>query len=1815
MAEFKLKRLKYNWKGSWTASTEYYNDDVVRLGAYIYVCVAPHAANADFYQDLNFLNNEIPPSVEPRWVVMVESVSWQGPWTENTYYTRGALVKQGAVVYLCVEEHTSAATESDFVGNYVDDSYWIIYSQSEQWTRDWAASKIYNLGDIVVNSGTVYRCLLAHVSSSDALIGLKGDLAKWEIVYYNLNWQGDWTVDQIYYEYDVVKYGGIVYRCIEQHMSAATTALGLEYNQDKWVIQHDGVEYMGEWSQAQQYRTNDVVKYGSYLYKATGSNLVNSGQYFDPADWSIYCPGTEYEVEWINSLVYQPGDIVKYGGYLFTAVSTHINQAPTDANNSYWNLLFVNTRIRGEWTGSTSYLIGDVVRRQGQLFTAKRDVAITDTDFIDDGSSINTDDWELTISGSKWQGSWVEFRTYVIGDLVLYRSGAYRCIGKHLSYDDNSPSGNYAAGYWEKYTYSDVNNVLTYVGDIKSFGLKQDGSTIGDKSVAVGNEGTVLQSSSGEVDYKAFNSTAKVYFVSLDGEDSRFTGTSQNAPYRTVRYALENITGPATVFVKNGKYNEILPLRVPAFVAVVGDELRGTVIQANNTDLPVGDTAALLSVIDYLNYIIEFIIQAQPIGTDIVSSPAYGSTLYGTEPQSISGAAGTSTQVTAARALLAQIRGRLATGTASVLTGTNTASVNANVLAAVTQLTNNIEFFENEFPQYINFLLSSYSQPARFVPDIIRIVTAVAYDLRYPGNYQSTLVGNYFYHLKLGSENKLSNMFLMNDGTGLRNCTLMGLEGQLGALNTNLTRRPTAGAYASLDPGYGPTDTTAWVGSKSPYIQNVTTFGTACVGLKIDGDLHDGGNQTIVSNDFTQILSDGIGLWINGTGKTEAVSVFTYYNHIGYLSTNGGKIRATNGNNSYGTFGAIAEGFDADEIPITATVLNRYYDATVATAFTASGEVRKLFYSHAGNEYTTAALTIAGAGLNGVATIDEFRDGAVYEVRITDPGDSSGSGGGGYTTARNTAQSGTAETIVIAGSDEGEASAYRSLRLIIDTGTGAGQYGYIAEFDEVSKTAWIASEFKPQQPVIATTSSGNRVTVGTTEYLNVDDPIIFSGTFAGNLQQYQLYYVRTIVNATQITVSLAPAGVTVLLINGVGAMIMHHLGWNNFRPGTVTEPVLDTTTAYAIEARITFSSPGYSAVPVVLPSAQDWVSITYGDGLWVAVSNGTSPSGSNAAGYSSDGTTWSSTVLPGTNPWIKVAYGNGIFVTVASNGAMASSNDGIVWNSITATVNPYNSVVYGGGTWVAISAGVNIVTSTDAITWTPSVLPEGADWIDIAYGKGKFVAVSQSDSSIAQTAYSTNGTVWTLGSFVGGSKSIAYGNDRFVAIEGGYALANSAFVSFDGITWTAAALDQQNWQSIKYFQGTFAAVAESYDKIALSIDGANWRYQTLSGVLSWRDIAGGGIGKFVAVTGLSNSTVGNLISTGTTPQARVTVGSGRIGAITIWEPGSGYTSAPVMVITDPNNSSEATVEVRIGNGVLGPASFNTPGIGYSTTTTTVTVTGDGYKDQFQLGRFLVVENLTRIPSPGDNLNISSIDDYTYKVLNTTVLGGTVGDYTAQITIAKILNRNESPAQGETLTIRQLYSQVRLTGHDFLDIGLGNFIQTNYPDTLFPNGTVTAPQDEIKEADGGRVFYTSTDQDGNFRVGELFAVEQSTGTVTISADFFVLEGLEELTIGGVSVGGSGVVIREFSTDTLFTADSNNIVPTQRAIKAYLSKRVSGGGSEAFTASLVAGVVSVGPSAIGTTTSVEINIPVKVNFKQPFEGDLFTNTYFLAGRGAL
>ena len=210
--------------------------------------------------------------------------------------------------------------------------------------------------------------------------------------------------------------------------------------------------------------------------------------------------------------------------------------------------------------------------------------------------------------------------------------------------------------------------------------------------------------------------------------------------------------------------------------------------------------------------------------------------------------------------------------------------------------------------------------------------------------------------------------------------------------------------------------------------------------MKIDGDLHGGGNKSMVANDFTQILSDGIGYWANGDGKSELVSVFTYYCHIGYLATAGGKVRALNGNNSYGDYGSVAEGFDIDEVPITATITNRTKQAQIYQTYTDNDKVFGVAYTHAGEGYTNAQMDITGNGSGVIATFNEFRQGGIRQVYVTEE-DSNFIGGSNYTFKSNKAQIGTPSQLTLSGADTGTEAGYIGQRLFIYAGKGAGSCG------------------------------------------------------------------------------------------------------------------------------------------------------------------------------------------------------------------------------------------------------------------------------------------------------------------------------------------------------------------------------------------------------------------------------------------------------------------------------------------------------------------------------------------------------------------------------------------------------------------------------------------------------------------------------------------------------------------------------------------------------------------------------------------------------
>jgi hypothetical protein len=86
--------------------------------------------------------------------------------------------------------------------------------------------------------------------------------------------------------------------------------------------------------------------------------------------------------------------------------------------------------------------------------------------------------------------------------------------------------------------------------------------------------------------------------------------------------------------------------------------------------------------------------------------------------------------------------------------------------------------------------------------DVNTYIDALKYDLKYPGNYKSRYAARYYANSVIGSLEE--DMYYLRDATGVRDQTLQGLTGDLLAENEYGTSRVSAGAYCSLDPGWGP---------------------------------------------------------------------------------------------------------------------------------------------------------------------------------------------------------------------------------------------------------------------------------------------------------------------------------------------------------------------------------------------------------------------------------------------------------------------------------------------------------------------------------------------------------------------------------------------------------------------------------------------------------------------------------------------------------------------------------------------------------------------------------------------------------------------------------------------------------------------------------------------------------------------------------------------------------------------------------------------------------------------------------------------------
>jgi hypothetical protein len=929
--------------------------------------------------------------------------------------------------------------------------------------------------------------------------------------------------------------------------------------------------------------------------------------------------------------------------------------------------------------------------------------------------------------------------------------------------------------------------------------------------------------------------------------------------------------------------------------------------------------------------------------TETINNPGTGDTAIGetitfqvltvttgnTITQDVAVPAGSSAAGTAAAAIADNIEKYIDfkindNGTEPALTGSNTAEVSAGYTDARLRLLANREFIAKECAEFVKRANPGYSFGQNDCEDDIKdYVDGIIYDLQYTGNYMSLKGAKWYVNAVEGST--LSDMFYMRNATGLRNCTVQGLSGALGAANSYGTKRPTAGAFVSLDPGYGTADESVWIGAlngaggRSPYIQNVTTFGTGAVGQKIDGDLHAGGNDSMVSNDFTQVISDGIGAWITNLGRAELVSVFSYYGHIGYLAETGGKIRATNGNSSYGDFGCVAEGVDPTEIPVTGLVNNRSTDAVIDSVFTDGEQILALEFGNAGREYSNATVTITGDGFGLNTVTATYNTGGVYRIRLTETpaSDPSDLGGDGYVTTTNSAQTGTLTQITLAAADSAASAVYVGMALFVTEGKGAGMYGYIDTYTSSSKVATI-KKFSDD--------SAGWDTLG--------------GKTAETLDSTSIYEITTPRQA------VARAVITGDVISSV--------------------KILDCGASYTSAPTVTFVDPN---------------------------------------------------------------------------------------NSVDAPVQAYIG---------------------DGVLGQPTYVSRGQDYV---------------------TA--------------------------------------SATVTEQGVQATVSAITQA---SPAVITTTAAHNFNTNDKVKFD------------GIIGMTDL---------------NSGVFYYVKVLTTDTFEI------------------YADYDLTVAID------STAYTAYASG--GTAE-----------------TFGGFRDDYQTGKYIAVENLTSIPRAGSNIEFGHLPGQYFKLVVVNQQLGTKTPFTGLLQVSPDIKSYEAPEHGETVEMRIRYSQVRLTGHDFLDIGTGNITSTNYPGLPAKN---PIPANEVVEGGGGRVFFTSTDQDGNFRVGDLFSVEQATGIASLNADAFNISGLQELQLGDLALGGTSASINEFSTDGTMAANSDAIVPTQRAIRTYIASQIGGGASSLNVNLITAGLVVITGNTISTSNNVGINFQSVTNFTKGVTGVPIAMNYLI------
>jgi hypothetical protein len=702
---------------------------------------------------------------------------------------------------------------------------------------------------------------------------------------------GEWVNSTTYESNDIVKYGGNVY----VYTYALKTSGNLPTSTAYWSLMIEGFKFKGVFNPATAYKVGDGIAYGGKVYVSVldGTGIVPPNTMY----WSQFADGIQYEGVYSNVTAYQKNDVVLYGGSVYIAKQDSTSNDPTVT--AYWDKFVEGISAKGIYNNATAYVPGDMTAYGPNIYRAK----VNTTGNV----PTSTTQWELFVSGSKYQGIFNTATTYYLNDIITYGSNTYR---SKLTQSTILPTTSNAwelltqgfsyQGVWSDATNYTVGQVITYGGSL--FQASIDNQAVNPVTTTTWNKlvygfknrgdwATATQYSIDEVVVWGGNS-----FISL-------------IPHAATSFEVDLAANKWQKFNSGIRWKGVWTtginyLKDDIIKDAVGSAYIAKVEHTASSDFTTDKTANKWEV---------FVVG----GSDVLPAIQVGD-------------AGQSLTVTGTGANIDWIGATQSDKTYWVAPhgvddlnhGKNLATPFASVKYATTQCGTNATIFVKT-GTYIEQLPIIIPENTAIVGDSQRtVIIQAASGLSDDG-------------VTLNSE---STMFLMGNGSILNKLTFKGMNGWVpGTTAADITTSTIKGVVVRLNP-------TSPVITKSPYVLECSAIGTSFIGALIDGTIHTLGAKTMIFHGYTVITDNGVGYWVKDGGKAEIVSCFTYYAYFGYAASGGGFIRALNGNNSYGTWGASSRGYAISETPVTGAVygqqLNFVYQGgniNVGDTFTTSG--------------------------------------------------------------------------------------------------------------------------------------------------------------------------------------------------------------------------------------------------------------------------------------------------------------------------------------------------------------------------------------------------------------------------------------------------------------------------------------------------------------------------------------------------------------------------------------------------------------------------------------------------------------------------------------------------------------------------------------------------------------------------------------------------------------------------------------------------------------------------------------------------------------